>query len=553
MLTLDARGLSLWLGASLDALGEARTAIDSLNVFPIADGDTGTNMYLTLESCWEAAIATGTPESLAEISEAVSTAAILGARGNSGVIMAEALRGICSVLSEVEREGDSPPIVDGRLIARALRAASDRARAAVAHPVEGTILTVAEAAAQAAESLADSAANADGTLIRALLQISERMHAALAATTDQLPVLAQAGVVDAGAQGLVVVYDSLLDAVSGVRRRREPVVGRARDDISPSVGSPPAPAAHTTGDFEVMFTCEADQVIIDEVREALDAAGDSLVVSGGPRLWSVHVHVDDAGAAIESVFERVKATHVRISYLPSQQGSVQTDQMRPGQLRPGRGIVAQAHGPGVQALLEAAGVQIVHGRPDRRPATAEILAAIEALGCAEVVVLPSDGDTIPVAEVAADRAREAGQRVTVIPTRSVVQTLAAVAVHDDGARFDDAVVAMADAARASRYGAITIASREALTTAGQCRVGDVLGLVEGDIVEIGINPIEVAEAILRRLLSSGGELVTFVLGTEAPHGVADRLCGMVIAENPGVDVEVIDGGQPLWPLIIGVE
>jgi dihydroxyacetone kinase-like predicted kinase len=141
----------------------------------------------------------------------------------------------------------------------------------------------------------------------------------------------------------------------------------------------------------------------------------------------------------------------------------------------------------------------------------------------------------------------------VIPTRSVVQTLAAVAVHDDGARFDDAVVAMADAARASRYGAITIASREALTTAGQCRVGDVLGLVEGDIVEIGIDPIEVAEAILRRLLSSGGELVTFVLGTEAPHGVADRLCGMVIAENPGVDVEVIDGGQPLWPLIIGVE
>jgi DAK2 domain fusion protein YloV len=553
---VDALGVKSWLFASLEALGSARAAIDSLNVFPIADGDTGTNMFLTLESCWEAVqqitaqpgesstMTSKASADLAEVMEAIRTAAIMGARGNSGIITAEALRGICDVLVAGATTVDD--------LARALRAASDRATAAVAHPVEGTILTVAAAAAQAAEEQSSAGAAQDReSLRRQLLTISQAMHSALAHTTDQLEVLARAGVVDAGAQGLVLIYDALLDQMSGVRRRFAPVEGRS----TPAERSEPEPMQHAaTGDFEVMFLCETDEETIHELRGLLDVRGDSLVISGGPDLWNVHVHVDDAGETIEAVLGVVSIGNLKITHLPSQARTMGRSAAEPPSLRiPGRGIVAQIHGPGVRTLVEQAGATVVDGRPDRRPSTAEIVAAIDADGHEEVVVLPSDADTIPVAEVAADQARTRGVRISVIPTRSVVQTLAAIAVHDIQARFDDVVVAMADAARATRYAAITIATKEALTSAGRCQVGDVLGLVEGDIVEIGDDPVTVATAVVNRLMSSGGELVTLVVGTGAQPQLVDEFPDVISREHPGIDVDVIMGGQPLWPLIIGVE
>lgn len=547
---VDAHGVRSWLSAALGALGTARSAIDSLNVFPIADGDTGTNMFLTLESCWEVAQQVGPApdraDDLPQITEAVRTAAIMGARGNSGIITAEALRGICDVVAE---SSGMTTVAD---LARALRAASDRARSAVAHPVEGTILTVATAAARAAEEQRDGQAGDDPVSVRQqLLQVSEAMHQALAATTEQLAVLARAGVVDAGAQGLVLIYDALLDEMSGVRRRLAPVEGRRVHDVA----THPSTADNTkTGDFEVMFWCEAQQSTIDRLRLALDARGDSLVVSGGPELWSVHVHVDDPGETIEVVYDLVSARKLRVTYLPSQARAMDDQSsVDVAQRRPGRGVVAQVHGPGVRSVVEEYEATVVTGRPDRRPSTAEILAAITADGHEEVVVLPSDADTIPVAEVAADQARERGMRVTVIPTRSIVQTLAALAVHDPQARFDETVVMMADAARATRYGAITIATKEALTSAGRCQVGDVLGLVEGDIVEIGIDSGDVAVGVVNRLLSSGGELVTAVVGSDADPAVVDQVRAFLAREHPAVDVEVIEGEQPLWPLIVGVE
>lgn len=553
---VDAQGVKSWLSTSLEALGSARAAIDSLNVFPIADGDTGTNMFLTLESCWEAVQqvtarigdSSSSPEDfspdLGEVMEAIRTAAIMGARGNSGIITAEALRGICDVLAAGVTTVDD--------LARALRAASDRATAAVAHPVEGTILTVAAAAAQAAEEQsAAGVADAQDSLREQLLHISAAMHRALAHTTDQLDVLARAGVVDAGAQGLVLIYDALLDQMSGVRRRFAPVAGRSASPAS----SDPEPLSHgSTGDFEVMFLCEAGEDAIQRLRALLDVRGDSLVISGGSHLWNVHVHVDDAGETIEAVLDVVRVSNLKITHLPSQaRTSGESSSSQPSQRLPGRGIVTQVHGPGVRTLVEETGATVVAGRPDRRPSTAEIVAAIDADGHEEVVVLPSDADTIPVAEVAADQARVRGIRISVIPTRSIVQTLAAIAVHDLQSRFDDAVIAMTDAARATRYAAITIATKEALTSAGRCQVGDVLGLVEGDIVEIGDEPVAVATAVVNRLMSSGGELVTLVVGMGTDPLIVDQVSETISREHPGIDVEVIMGGQPLWPLIVGVE
>jgi dihydroxyacetone kinase-like predicted kinase len=204
-------------------------------------------------------------------------------------------------------------------------------------------------------------------------------------------------------------------------------------------------------------------------------------------------------------------------------------------------------------LLTSAGAHVVPALPRQRPSTAELLSAIAGSHASEVIVLPSDKDTAGVAEAAAEQARHDGIRVAVIPTRAVVQTLAAVAVHDASRRFADDVVAMTRAASATGYGAVTIASREALTTAGPCRTGDVLGLVNGDIVKVGSSVGEVARELLSRLLAMGGELVTLVLGVEADDDLRHDLPEWVEARFPLAEVSVHEGGQPLWPIIIGVE
>ncbi len=558
---VDAESLRTWLLVSLEALSESRAAIDSLNVFPIADGDTGTNMYLTVEACVQASQDLAAPVSLTEMAQAVATGALWGARGNSGVIVSEALRGIFEVVAQCP-DGTA---LDLDVLSRALRTASDRASAAVSRPVEGTILTVARACAETAEMILardEQTPQATGRrgFVRALLEISSAAHEALADTMNQLPVLRDAGVVDAGAQGLVVIYDALIDVVTGVRRRQTPVVGRDRSRPPGDLASDARSSSLAkTGAYEVMFVCEAEEVVIKRLRDTLDSLGDSLVVSGGPATWSVHVHVDDAGAAVEAIVKLVEPQRVRITYLPVQVNQEQgSGHAAAGALgsqvqAPVRALVAQVHGPGVAELMTAEGVTVLVGRPLHRPSTGEFLDVIRATGATEVVVLPSDGDSIAAAEIAAEQARGDGHRVSVIPTRSIVQSLAAVGVHDVSARFDDVVVAMADAASATGYGAVTIATKDALTSAGHCHVGDALGLVEGDIVVIGSDVHDVAVEVGERLLSRGGELVTVLLGVDAHEDVGDRLRANIRTGHPGLDIEIIDAGQPLWPVIIGVE
>ncbi|MBM3688522.1 MAG: DAK2 domain-containing protein [Actinobacteria bacterium] len=539
---LSALSVRLWAEASLQALGEERAAIDALNVFPVPDGDTGTNMFLTLESAcagiaevFDAAHPAAVPE-LAEVAEAFGRGAVLGARGNSGVILAQIIRGVASVLAQ------APATFTGDVVRQGLRRACDEAYGAVAHPVEGTILTVARAAAEAAEG------HAGDDLVGVIESAVAASHVALDQTPDLLPVLRDAGVVDAGGQGLVVVYDALLDVVTGVRRRRPgrgvraklPVAARA---LSAAHGLPVTAAGGETS-YEVMYLFGGDDASADALRTRLDALGESLVVTGADGLWNVHVHVHDAGAAIESGLDLGRVHRIRVTYLPS---------ALPAEARVGRRVVAVAHGPGVSTLLEEQGAVVVPAQPRRRPSTADLLDGITRADSAEVLLLPSDSDTLAVAEAAAEQARAAGVRVCVIPTRSVVQSLAAVAVHDPGARFDDDVVAMTRAAGATRYGAVTVASREAMTSAGSCREGDILGLADGDIVEIGASVDAVSRAVLERLLSSGGELVTLVTGEDAAASLADSLEDWLSAQHPGLDLVSVTGGQPLWPLIVGVE
>jgi uncharacterized protein len=530
-----------WAFLALSALGDARAEIDALNVFPVPDGDTGTNLYLTMESacaavqdCWPAGD-DRTP-STGEAARAMSTGALMGARGNSGVILSQILRGTSEVLSGLA-EGEA---IDGAAVHRALARAADLGYEAVARPVEGTILTVARAAADAAQSVLHGGTHEAVAVANAA---ADAAREALARTPTMLESLRLAGVVDAGGRGLVEVLDALAEALSGVHRTGPDGVGAHQQLPRPVEAEA---TRHYGGPaYEVMFLLQAEDAAVPVLKAELDALGDSLVVVGGDGLWNVHVHVDDAGAAVEAAMRAGHPYRLRITHLEPV--------VDPLALREDRALVAVTHGPGVAALLGQAGVDVVPAAATQRPSTAEILAAIRQTHAREVVVLPSDKDTRAVAEAAAEQARADGVRITVIPTRSIVQTLAAVAVHDPSSRFDADVVSMTRAAGATRYAAVTIASRAALTTAGPCAVGDVLGLVDGDIVLVGSSVPDATREILSRMLAIGGELVTLVLGADAGPDLRDGLPAWLADAYPLIEVAVHEGGQPLWPIIMGVE
>ncbi len=522
---------------ALEALGRAREEIDALNVYPVPDGDTGTNLFLTVESAVEELATRPDDGDVAADLRTLAHGALLGARGNSGVILSQLLRGAVDALVGT-RAGTDP--------AEALRTALEHAArsgyAAVAQPVEGTILTVARVAAESARAT-------EGGTTEVVRAAAHGAHQALDRTPELLEVLRAAGVVDAGGRGLTVVLDALVQTMTGQRPAAAPARMAKPQLTVPVVG---AEGAHRGGPaFEVMFLLEADEQATDSLKAHLAGLGDSLLVVGGDGLWNVHVHVDDVGAAIEAGVRAGRPYRIKVTHFGEQVARQQAARA-PGT----RAVVVLLPGPGLAELALACGALVVEsasGSPGRRPATRDVLLAVQQAHSDEVVVLPDDRDTVAVAEAAAEYARAGGLRVAVIPTRAPVQVLAALAVHDPGRRFEDDVVAMTAAARATRRGAVTVAVREALTSAGVCRPGDVLGLVEDDVACIGVTVGEVAEQVLDRMLSAGGELVTVILGQDAGTGLGEALADHVRHAHPEVETQVHDGGQEHYPVLLGVE
>ncbi|MGW8362407.1 DAK2 domain-containing protein [Streptomyces wedmorensis] len=529
LVELDAEALRTWCARTLDALGREREDIDAINVYPVADGDTGTNLYLTAEAAHQAveeAFAASPPDT-AETVRAMAHGALLGARGNSGTILSQLLRGMAGVLADGG---------DGDHLARALAEAATSARRAVAHPVEGTILTVATAAAGACAT--------GGTLVDVARNAYEGARTALAATSGQLDVLERAGVVDAGGQGLVTVLGALLQTVTG----------QTPPDPATAPRRPAAPEPHeecaTDGGpaYEVIYLLEADDTAVELLRGRLDALGESLVVVGGDGLWNVHVHVDDAGAAVEAGVEAGRPHRIRITHFAADSAAA-TGRGERAQ----RAVVAVVPGEGLAGLCAEAGATTVRTRPGEQPAGDELLDAIRRAHAREVVLLPNDTDLRQTAAAAAERARAEGIRVALIPTRAAVQGIAALAVHEPDRRFDEDVVAMTAAAGATRYAELAVAERQSFTSAGVCQAGDVLGLIEGDVAVIGTDLAETARTVLDRMLSAGGELVTLVVADDTPPDLAPDLERHVRRGYLAVDTTTYHAGAGAPPLLIGVE
>ncbi|HEY7175446.1 MAG TPA: DAK2 domain-containing protein [Micromonosporaceae bacterium] len=568
---LDGDAIRRWCAAGLAGLRRHQHEIDELNVYPVPDGDTGTNLVLTFAAAHDH-LQSEPPADVAKTMAGFARGALLGARGNSGVIASQLLGGFAGACAF--------DAVDGRGLASGLQGGADAAYEAVAVPVEGTILTVARAAARAA-------AEADSEDLAAVATAAASAAAeALAKTPEQLPELARAGVVDAGGRGLLVLLDALVEVITGRVLIRPRSADHRPDGIVPAVVRESGSSKYA---YEVQFLLDAHAGAVDALKSELAKLGDSLAVvgmgsqsdlerapeTGGsreapdtPPTWNVHVHVNDVGAAIEAGVRAGRPHRISVTafadqidarrrgggattdpsaaYEPAAIVSADTDEAG----APKRATVVVATGRGLAALYEAEGAAVVRGPG---PSIAEILDAIRRTGATRVVVLPDIAATQAAASAAAQEAREHGIRVSVVPTRSPVQALAALAIRDSGRRFDDDVIAMAEAAGACRYAEVTYASREAITVAGRCQAGDVLALVEGEVNLIGKNLEQACRDLLDRLLAAGGELVTLLTGAQAPDGLAAMLEGHLAQNWPFVEAHVYHGGQPHHPLLVGIE
>jgi len=536
--TMGPEQLRAAMVAYRDLLRSHQERLNRLNVYPVPDGDTGTNMALTLESV--VAGLDGTDASA--VQKAVIHGSLMGARGNSGVILSQILKGLAEGIGATGAVGAGG-------MADALLGASRLADAAVMRPVEGTILTVCR----------DAATAADGARGGGVVEVLEAAASAAATSLEHTPkllaVLAEAGVVDAGGAGFVLLVDAFLHVADG-RPLPEPdhdptsAVRPAVDGSADATvgGDHSAGGPDQGGRYEVMYFLEAPDEAVEGFKQAWDAIGDSIVVVGGQGLWNCHVHCDDIGAAVEAGLDAGgRPRQIRVTDLQQQVA----DERR-NRARVTTAVVAVGAGEGIDGILRSLGVQeIVAGGQSMNPSTAQILDAIEAAAAEGVIVLPNNKNVVPVAEQAA---RLAPRPAQVVPTRSVAEGLASLLAYDPAADVAANASAMVDAAKRVAWGEVIRAVRDAAgTPAGPVQEGDWLGLDHGAIAVVEPDLAAAACGLLDRLVSDAHEVITVIEGDGSDPAVSGELTEWLAKHRPDAAVEVHHGGQPLAAYLFSAE
>lgn len=526
-----------------DALRMHQEELNSLNVYPVPDGDTGTNMALTLESV---ASELATAEGMDEVCRAVAHGSLMGARGNSGVITSQILRGLADTFSGLAEVGSED-------LRAGLRRAADAAYQAVLRPVEGTILTVVREAAEAVE-----AATGSGSSLARLLEVAATAAAdAVRRTPEMLPVLRDAGVVDAGGKGFTLLLDALREVVDGTPIP-EPQI----------LATPDSVAAHQRGDaesglrYEVMFLLDAADDTIPAFKAAWAAIGDSIVVVGGDGTFNCHIHTNDIGGAVEVGIGAGRPYQIRVTDLDDEV-EAEHGWVRHGSAAAGRevgeaerhpvvtAVVAVGVGDGVRRLLSSLGVQsIVAGGQSMNPSTAQILDAVERCAAEAVVVLPNNKNIIPVAQQV-DALTE--RSVEVVPTTALVEGLAALVGYDPDAPLGTNVATMTEAVVRVRTGEVTQAVRDAIAECGPVKEGDWIAIDGSGVCAATDTAFEAVRMLLDHLVESDSEIVTVLLGADARPGDTERIRQHLALAHPHVESEFHEGGQPLYPYLVGVE
>jgi uncharacterized protein len=535
-----------------DALRAHQARLNRLNVYPVPDGDTGTNMALTLESVVTALDEVPAADrDMVATCKAISHGSLMGARGNSGVILSQVLRGLCHRLDDAD-------LADAASVAAALAEASAAAYSAVMRPVEGTILTVVREASEAAVAAAsDGGAAGEKMLVDVLDAAVRAARDALARTPELLPVLKEAGVVDAGGAGFVLFLDALLQVVDG-----RPVPDAPEGEAEPSIAV--GHGEGTGGDgggggmegprYEVMYLLDAPDENIDAFKAAWMDIGESIVVVGGDGLWNCHIHADDIGASIEAGIEAGRPRQIRVTDLAGQveeerwvRQGLGTVPGAPARTRVTTAVVAVALGDDVRDGFRSMGVQeVVVGGQTMNPSTADLLEAIEATDADEVIVLPNNKNIVPVAGQAAALARKP---VRVVPTRGMVAGLAAMMAYDAQAPAEANAKAMEEAASQVVSGQVTWAVRDS----GSISEGDWLGLAEEEIVVVHPDLATCATGLLDRLVEGGHELVTVFVGASTPDEATDAVGEWLAQHRPDATVEVQKWRLPLSAYLFSIE
>jgi DAK2 domain fusion protein YloV len=540
-----------------DGLRSHQADINRLNVYPVPDGDTGTNMALTLEAVVAELDTVDAGADLPAVCHAIGHGSLMGARGNSGVILSQLLRGMTERMS-------GPDSVGPDVLADALAHAADLARRAVVRPVEGTILSVASAAGSGA---ATGSAAAGATLLGVIEAAHAAATEALARTPEQLPVLARAGVVDAGGSGFLLLLDALWLVVDG-RPLPEPSATPIEVDLSQLTGmgdgADEVDGGHGVGDlrYEVMYLLYAPDDSMHDFKEVWAGIGDSIVVVGGEGLWNCHIHTDDIGAAIEAGVDAGRPQRIRVTDLAEQveeerwvrEGASAPDagpSPAPAGPPPRTSVVAVVSGDGIGRIFRSLGVhhQVVGGQ-SMNPSTAELVAAVEATGSDEVLILPNNKNIRPVAEQVDS---QCGRTVRVVHTGSIVEGFAALLAYDPAADATVNVAAMGESAARVVPAEITQAVRDTTTEAGEVREGDWIGVSRDGVIAIADSPVLATRLLLSRLLEPQHELITLIEGEGAKAGDTRRISEWLGEEYPDVALEVHHGGQPLYPYLLGLE
>ena len=544
-----------------DTLKRHQSDLNKLNVYPVPDGDTGTNMARTLDAVVAELEKPAVDGSLAAICTAISHGALMGARGNSGVILSQVLRGISATMRDATDHGPAT-------VATALRAAAAAAYEAVLKPVEGTILTVVRECADAASA----AAQRNGSLAEVLRAARDEGRASLARTPDILPVLKDAGVVDAGGAGWLLFLDAALHVAAGE------ALPEPQELAGPTTEQLIAVSRRTAAEgevdvselrYEVMFLLEIEDTTSHAFKQAWGKVGDSIVVVGGEGIYNCHIHTNDIGAAIEApiglggrphqirvtdLFEEVAEEHAKreaeigVPASPVPVRTVPRTALPPVTCA----VVAVASGDGLAELFVAMGVHgVVTGGQTMNPSTQELLDAVEHMNASQVVILPNNKNIIAVAQqVDGLTAKD----VRVVPTCSMPEGLAALVAYDPEASAEHNGSQMATAASAVATGEVTTAVRDTQSEAGPVRAGDVIGIVRGDgVVAASTDLVATCTTLLERLVTPEREIVTVVTGEGSSAAATEQISAWLATHRPGVTIEVHEGGQPLYPYLFGVE
>lgn len=531
-------------------LNENKAYVDSLNVFPVPDGDTGTNMYLTILNAAKQVQDTES-ELVSEIADALQEGALMGARGNSGVILSQLFRGMARSLKGKRN-------MNATDLAKALQGASEMAYKAVMKPVEGTILTVARFVGKGAT---DRAKTSDD-LITVLEAAVDQGRIALAKTPEMLPVLKEAKVVDAGGQGYLFLMDGMLRALKGQPVESDLKLITTQKEQAPALPQLARPEGISHENIEFQYCTEfiiMSDVPIDKVRSHLETMGDSLLVVGSKSITKVHVHTNNPGLVLDYALKFGSLTKIKIENMVEQTMNREAHQSY-GESRPAAeepqpkkpfGVVAVAAGEGLAEIFESLGVdEIVMGGQSMNPSTQDLVEAVEKVNSDHVIILPNNKNIIFAAEQVKTLSKK---RTVVIPTRSIPQGIGSLMRVNPEQEFNGIVETMKAGVNEIKTGEITYAVRNSRVNSIDIAEGDCLGIFDGEIVVVGKDSDTTSLDLLGKMVTDENYLITIYHGQDISEERAQEMKAKVEEEFGDLDVELYYGGQPLYDFIFSVE